>query len=466
MRRWRRGLIGLLLSVLGWPLPLQAALFELHNGEVIVGELSAPLTVEAALGGVLTVPPQAVFSIEGERFACMDGTVLRGRVTAEAVAVNTGNGQVVQIPVAQLKAMRRGKDAVVVPSTHGSIFELHDGEVMVGELSTPLTLALSFGATVEVPARELATFAEGRFTLRDGSLLQGQLLQETLQVTTQFGILQVPRITLKRIRTAPGAVPSGALPVPPSPPRRPTPGNPASSDETVVNSIGMTFLLIPAGEFSMGSQEGDYDERPVHKVRISRSFYLGKYEVTQGQWQMVMGTKPSHFAGDPNLPVEQVSWEDVQAFVRTLNAKEGGPTYRLPTEAEWEHAARAGATSVYSFGDDAEQLGAYAWYGDNAGGRTHTVGKRRPNAWGLYDMHGNVWEWVQDWYGPYDVDPGMDPQGSAPGTYRVYRGGGWGTFAGNCRASDRNFEVPGEHLAGLGFRLLREIGSGHGAPNR
>ena len=205
----------------------------------------------------------------------------------------------------------------------------------------------------------------------------------------------------------------------------------------------------------MGSHDGDYDERPVHQVRLSQSFYLGKYEVTQGQWQAVMGRNPSHFTGDPNLPVEQVSWEEVQTFVRTLNVKEGVTVYRLPTEAEWEYAARAGSTTTYSFGNKASKLGDYAWYGDNAEGRTHPVGQRKPNAWGLYDMHGNVWEWVQDWYGPYDVDEVTDPPGPSEDSYRIYRGGGWGTFAGNCRSSERNFDTPDTRLAGLGFRLLR-----------
>jgi len=143
--------------------------------------------------------------------------------------------------------------------------------------------------------------------------------------------------------------------------------------------------------------------------------------------------------------------------VRALNAREGGSAYRLPTEAEWEYAARAGSTTTYSFGDKASKLGGYAWYGDNAGGSTHPVGQRKPNAWGLYDMHGNVWEWVHDWYGPYDVDEVTDPQGPSTDSYRIYRGGGWGTFAGNCRSSERNFDIPDTRLAGLGFRLLRMV---------
>src|SRR5262249_24141391 len=165
--------------------------------------------------------------------------------------------------------------------------------------------------------------------------------------------------------------------------------------------LDMPFFRTPGGEFLMGSADGYGDERPVHTVRISQPFYLGQYAVTQGQWQAVMGSNPSQFTGDPNRPVETVSWEDVQEFIRRLHAREGGATYRLPTEAEWEYAARAGSTTAYGFGDDPRQLSEYAWYSENAGRQTHPVGQLKPNAWGLYDMHGNVWEWVQDWYGPY-----------------------------------------------------------------
>lgn len=175
---------------------------------------------------------------------------------------------------------------------------------------------------------------------------------------------------------------------------------------SLVNSIGMQFVLIPAGEFQMGSETGYNDEKPVHTVRLTRPFYLGQYPVTQGQWQAVMGNNPSHFTSDPNRPVEYVSWDDVHQFIAKLNAREGVKLYRLPTEAEWEYAARARATTAYRFGSDEQQLAAYAWYDRNSGSTTHPVGQKQPNAWGLCDMHGNVWEWVQDWYGSYAAGAG------------------------------------------------------------
>jgi formylglycine-generating enzyme required for sulfatase activity len=170
---------------------------------------------------------------------------------------------------------------------------------------------------------------------------------------------------------------------------------------TYNNSIDMGFVQIPAGDFDMGSpsnEEGRWDnEGPVHQVNISKAFYMSKYEVTQKQWRDVMGSSPSYFKGD-DLPVESVSWNDVQDFIKKLNEKEGGNKYRLPSEAEWEYAARAGTATRYSFGDDESKLGDYAWYMVNSGDKTHDVGQKKPNPWGLYDMHGNVWEWVQDIY--------------------------------------------------------------------
>ncbi|MFQ5853245.1 MAG: formylglycine-generating enzyme family protein [Candidatus Binatia bacterium] len=231
---------------------------------------------------------------------------------------------------------------------------------------------------------------------------------------------------------------------------------------TLTNSIGMPFVLIPAGEFMMGltGHDADTDEQPVHKVIISRRFYLGKYEVTQRQWTTVMGDNPSRFAGDANRPVEQASWEDVQEFIRRLNAREGGTKYRLPTEAEWEYAARAGSTTIYSFGNDQRWLGEYAWYADNSDGQTHPVGQLKPNNWGLYDLHGNVWEWVQDWYGDYSTGTITDPPGPVSGSAKVVRGGSWAYHARFCRSAYRYGLAPDYRFDSTGFRLLRTAPSG------
>jgi formylglycine-generating enzyme required for sulfatase activity len=243
---------------------------------------------------------------------------------------------------------------------------------------------------------------------------------------------------------------------------------PLSEPFTFTNTIGMDFVLIPAGEFDMGSppdEEGRYsDEGPVHHVTIENPFYIDKYEVTQEQWRAIMGDNPSWFTGDDNLPVEQVSWDDVQDFISKLNDKEGTTKYRLPSEAEWEYACRAGTRTRYSFGDDESELGDYAWYFSNSDWQTHPVGQKKPNPWGLYDMHGNVWEWVQDCVNvSYD---GAPADGSAwvvactyDGAYRVVRGGCCISSAGSCRSADRYHGDQGYRYTnlGFGFRLVKEV---------
>ena len=190
------------------------------------------------------------------------------------------------------------------------------------------------------------------------------------------------------------------------------------------NGAKMDFVLIPAGTFVMGAEESRADEKPVTKVTISQPFYFGKYEVTQEQWHAVMTNNPSHYKGT-NLPVEQVSWNVAQGFLTNLNARVKGYRFRLPSEAEWEHACRAGTTTHYSFGDGDTALPEYGWFTGNGERRTHPVGEKKPNTWGLYDMHGNVWEWCQDWYAPYPGGEVTDPTGPATGTNIVMRGGSW-----------------------------------------
>ncbi len=213
------------------------------------------------------------------------------------------------------------------------------------------------------------------------------------------------------------------------------------------NSLDMEFVLLPEGDVQMGTHDG----KPGQTVRLSRPFYLGKYEVTQAQWQAVMGTNPSRFTGHPQRPVERVSWDDVQEFLRRLNAREGGTSYRLPTEAEWDYAAEAGILTSYSFGDDAAALEQYAWYGANASQRAHPVGQKLPNAWGLHDMHGNVWEWVSQG----TTAAAADPAGPDVGSHQVFLGGSWGTSAEYCQVGSRVTADPGYHDGDLGFRLLR-----------
>jgi formylglycine-generating enzyme required for sulfatase activity len=232
---------------------------------------------------------------------------------------------------------------------------------------------------------------------------------------------------------------------------------PVSPRSVAANAQGMEFVSIPAGKFMMGCSAGDSqcygDENPRHEVTISRSFELGKYEVTQGQWVKVMGNNPSSFKGDDRLPVEQISWNDAQGFVMKLNTLNDGYRYRLPTEAEWEYAARGGADGPY-YGN----LDAIAWYDSNSGSKTHPVGQKQPNGYGLYDMLGNVWEWCSDWYGEsyYGGSPAADPKGPSSGQYRVVRGGSWGGNSWDARVSYRLRYVAVDRLDDYGFRVCRE----------
>ncbi len=239
--------------------------------------------------------------------------------------------------------------------------------------------------------------------------------------------------------------------------------------EEFKNFDGIRFVKIEAGCFQMGQdkqtdlnakdKQMTENELPQHKVCIDKPFYLGESEITQKQWEDVMGNNPSKFKG-MYRPVERISWNDTQTFIEKLNDREKGDFYRLPTEAEWEYAARAGTTTVYSFGDDPKVIRDYAWFGNEGyGGDTHEVGQKKANPWGLVDMHGNVWEWVQDWYSPnyYKNTPEINPKGAETGQYKIYRGGSWVTKSNNLRSAVRYSGLPSTRSGDIGFRLVREI---------
>jgi formylglycine-generating enzyme required for sulfatase activity len=198
------------------------------------------------------------------------------------------------------------------------------------------------------------------------------------------------------------------------------------------------------------SSEANSDEKPVHTVRISKTFWLGKTEVTQALWQAVMGSNPANFPKGNTYPVERVSLADCQSFTTKLNQMLGGNAFRLPTEAEWEYSCRAG-TSGDRYGD----IDVIAWYYSNSGDSTHPVGQKQANAWGLFDTLGNVWEWCQDWYGGYGAEYQTDPTGPASGVARVIRGGGWNNNVQNIRGTSRYVYPPDARLSALGFRLAR-----------
>ncbi len=266
-----------------------------------------------------------------------------------------------------------------------------------------------------------------------------------------------------------------------------------------VNSIGMAFKDIPAGRFYMGNcklshadnmtnkkrkflnlptdigcpaddlndNNADRDEIPRHQVHISKGFQIGIYEVTVGQFkQFIVAEKRGDLLTDNfisynrhgnNVAVTVVSWHDAQAFIRWLNKKEGGKAYRLPTEAEWEYAARGGANHIYSWGNSGKS-GDYAWFAQNASS-VHVVGGKQSNPWGLYDVHGNVWEWVQDWYNRdyYRNSPAKDPVNNRSSRERVFRGGSWKNEEWFLRSADRGYGRPSLRGSNLGFRLVRQL---------
>ncbi len=244
--------------------------------------------------------------------------------------------------------------------------------------------------------------------------------------------------------------------------------------------VKMELVPVPAGEFMMGSpssESGRGNDESRHRVRITKPFYMSVTEVTQEQYRAIMGTNPSHFNGDSRLPVERVSWNDAVEFCRRLSERTGMDA-RLPTEAEWEYACRAGSRTTYSFGDSPHSLGDYAWYEGNSqragiylrnplggpyqGNTTHPVGQKKPNAWGLYDMHGNVWEWCEDWYGAdyYANSAVEDPKGPGSGSSRIARGGAWDQNAANCRSATRGTCAPTNRFPNIGFRVVLAIGGG------
>jgi len=243
-------------------------------------------------------------------------------------------------------------------------------------------------------------------------------------------------------------------------------GDPNATKEKAIdigNGIVMDFVLIPAGEFDMGSpsmeRDRDNDEGPVHRVRISKPFYMGKYEVTQEQYYAIAKSKPSRFKHD-NRPVDSVSWKQADGFCKELSDVKDG-SFRLPTEAEWEYSCRAGSQGRFCFGDDPmySQIGDYAWCSENSDSTTHPVGEKKPNSFGLYDMHGNVWEWCGDWYADdyYQHSLTVDPYGPLKGKSRVLRGGGWFRSARYCRSANRSGLEPYYIRNHIGFRVVMEM---------
>ncbi|MDO9633977.1 MAG: SUMF1/EgtB/PvdO family nonheme iron enzyme [Paludibacter sp.] len=387
---------------------------ELKIGEVRTVNLQ-PTPIYGSLD-VITDPPGAKISIDGKDYGTTPNTISRLLIGDYSVQLSRQG----YAPVSKTISITEGKSAMInetlingrevtINSTPSGVNLFIDGNA-VGK--TPYTGNLTFGSHVLKIEREGKT-AERRVEIAQSG-------GET-NFTLAFGL--------------------------------------ASFTETV-KGVSFEMIAIKGGTFQMGSNDGESDEKPLHQVTVS-DFMMGKTEVTQALWQAVMGTSaslsnPSNFKGN-NLPVEQVSWNDCQEFIKKLNQLTG-KQYRLPTEAEWEYAAGGGATNRTKWaGTNSESnLGEYAWYSSNSGSKTQPVGTKKPNALGLYDMSGNVWEWCSDWYGSdyYRSSPQTNPQGPSSGSYRVGRSGSWFNDANYCRSAFRGSYGPGGRKDDLGFRLV------------
>ena len=270
------------------------------------------------------------------------------------------------------------------------------------------------------------------------------LIPTVLMAQAAGGAIKRPT---KTVQTAPAKKPANKT--------TPQSGMSKSEKERILQNLINNMVLVEGGTFTMGAtpeQGSDAypNEKPAHQVTLS-SFSIGKYEVTQKEWQAVMGSNPSYFKGF-NRPVEQVSWDDCQEFLSKLNELTD-KRFRLPTEAEWEYAARGGSRSLSYKYAGSDNLSSVAWYDSNSGSETHPVGQKSANELGLYDMSGNVWEWCQDWYGNYRSNSQTNPSGANTGSCRIYRGGGWRSIMGLCRSSYRYNVAPSGRDNDLGLRL-------------
>jgi len=279
------------------------------------------------------------------------------------------------------------------------------------------------------------------------------------EIELETAIQRINNHVIERVRDFSTSV-VGDSPIPPQTQPETALGDKTSFTENLAKGVTLEMVSLPAGQFLMGSPDSDpdaqSDEKPQHQVKVN-SFAIGKYPVTQAQYQAVMGNNPSHFKNNPQNPVERVSWDDAQAFCQKLS-QITGKTYRLPTEAEWEYACRAGTTTRYYFGDNDNQLGNYAWYEGNSNRTTHPVGQKKPNAWGLYDMSGNVWEWCEDdWHDSYAGAPDdgtawLDNDNRSQ-SLKCLRGGSWYVSPHYCRSAFRSRCGPDLHYNYLGFRV-------------
>ena len=415
----------------------------------------------------------AGIAFESERYldtvVTVNGNKISGFIDGPGLVLELATGSTITIRKETIgKAILRVRPGESASAPRNHVLVLTNGDVLTGKVTNDSFRIKTAYAEVPVPAKDIKHMAmtaglkaTATATLAgDKAPVLGLLVDDDVHVDLDVGTsVKVHKSRLQEVFFQNGYGPSpdlSGLGIEFAFPR-------VDTADQVVNSIGATLVRIRSGAFKMGSSQGEPDERPLHEVTFAKPFYIGATEVTQEQWESVMGSNPSERKG-PSLPVTNVNWEDCQEFCRKLTQRErqsgelpSGAAYRLPTEAEWEYSCRAGSAASFCFGDSEEELTRYAWHKQDSDGRTHDVAGKRPNTWGLHDVHGNVWEWCQDWKGEYANTAATDPQGPSAGSFRILRGGGFGDEARHCRCANRLNNLPRLRLADLGFRVVRSL---------
>ena len=460
--------------------PRQSDLVLLANGDQLAGTLLNETLSLATAVGRLKLDTRAVAGVElDEGTRGLDSVVtvnsnrLSGFVEDPVFTLERPAGGRVEVRREKaLKLIWRVREAELRGMPPGRSIRLRNGDWLSGQLLADQLPLLTGQARVPVSLEDAASlaFTPGKplpaaITLRNGQTLRGTLELEDLPVQLDFGLkifLHQSRIDVIADDRAAGSAQPGA----PPPPNAATAASSPPPGPSQTNLAGMVW--IPPGQFVMGSPNDevgrDQDEGPETKVTITRGFWMGKCELTQAEYKAVLGANPSIFTGDTNRPVEKVSWQEAMDYCTRLTeqAQAAGqlPTgylYRLPTEAEWEYACRAGTSTRFCYGDDTHytQLGEYAWFVDNSDAGTHPVGTKRPNAWGLHDMHGNVWEWcLSRWEGALPGGSITNVVVRAEGGLRVARGGSWLYDGRACRSANRDEYSPLNRCSDVGFRVV------------
>lgn len=447
-----------------------------HNNDVLRGEvLNESLSISTPYG-FAEIPLRVCAGVSFERsnanteeLVTIHASRLTGIITERRIRFRIeSSGAEITIRKEKIKFIllkkNGGTPAIAGPEGETTLFVMANGDLLnVRTEKSVLSMSTEYGdiplSFDQLDGLELRGNGAAVATMKNGDVMRGTLGPEEFSLELDGGVSldSVHRDRLAKVLVGKAGARATALLGTSEPVKENAPAlrpfeTAVAATETITNSIGMKLKQILPGTFKMGSSDGLHSEKPVHEVVITQPFFIGVYEVTQAQWESVMGSNPSFFA-EPERPVERVSWDKAQVFLERLSEMENA-AYRLPTEAEWEYACRAGSETTYYWGDTWDA--AHAWSDKEVSKQSHVVGLKKPNAWGLHDMSGNVWEWCQDWYSDYPpAFKATDPQGPSMGKYRVLRGGSWLSNHANCRSTRRNSNPQGSRSTAYGFRVVR-----------